>query len=109
MTTWHFTLPCGSPTACATSPWVTIGDFSPAQISALPSRTSATAQYGSSAALERNMNSKSASTVFASTGTFGTASGSSARRRLASTDSSFSPSTLPGPQSTCSARTPSMH
>ena len=95
--------------ALATSTCATIGTLRPAHTSALPARTSATAAYGSSAALLLNMKVKSASTVFASAGTFGTASGISALRSFASTVASDSPSTLPLFQSTSSARTASMH
>ena len=55
------------------------------------------------------MKATSISTVLASTGTLGTASGSSALRRLASTVASDSPSTGPLFQSTSSARIASMH
>ncbi len=52
--TWSW----GMPSALAMFCWARIGTFRPAQIVARSSRTSATAQLGSSAALLRNMNVK---------------------------------------------------
>ena len=94
--------------------WARIGTFRPAQISAESARTSAIAQYGSIAALERNMNSQSTSCVrVPSSGRSGTwetgVNGSSARRRLARMVSSDSPSTGPGFQLTFISRIASMH
>jgi hypothetical protein len=87
----------------------TIGDFRPAQISAEPDRTSATAQLGSRAELLRKWNVNAASRVFASGSTFGTASGISAAFSSLSTEASSAPGTEPSFQSTRSARTASMH
>ena len=107
--TLTFTWSWRRPTACAMFCWARIGTLRPAQTSARSLRTSAMAAYGSSAALLRNMNVKSVSTVCARIGTFGTTIGSSPPRSLDSTVLSDSPATGPGFQSTLMARMASMH
>ena len=109
MTTLTFTWSWVMPSSRAMFCWARIGTFRPAQISARSSRTSAMAAYGSSAALLRNMNSKSRSTCSARIGTCGTTIGSSAARRPSRIDSSFSPARSPRSHSTSIFRMALMH
>lgn len=78
------------------------------QISARSGWTSATALLGSRAAPLRKANTKLPSMVRAGGGGAG-GNGTSAARSAASTVWSDSPSAVPGPQSTRSARIASMH
>lgn len=89
------------------SRWATIGTFRLDQISARPSRTSAMALSGSSGLLLANAKMNSASSFFVRTG--GTIIGGVAALSFRSTESSDSPSTSPGPQSTSNSRSASMH
>ena len=105
-TTWTVTASIGRPSRAAIAPFATIGAFRLDQISARPGRTSAIAQFGSSALLPRKWNVNAASTLGVNGGG---PSGISAARNSLSTDSSDAPATLPGFHDTRRARTASMH
>lgn len=104
-TTCTVTLFSGSPSSCAMVCFATIGDFSPAQMVALSSRTSATAELDSIGAWLTNAKSNSPSTCCVSSG--GTAKGSAAPCSFSLIVSLLSPSTVPAFHVTSRAFLPS--